>query len=104
VSAAAGVFVSCRGIESIAKMTSLNFLGLHDCNSITNKGIDELKALKGLHTLSLRGCRKLTNNGMKVIKVGTLTAGWRSPDVAYRACWSPCCAEVSIARGVVCLY
>lgn len=59
-----------RGIESIAKMKSLKFLALHDCNSITNNGITAMAALTSLETLSLRGCRKLTNNGMKTIAVG----------------------------------
>jgi hypothetical protein len=61
--------VCCRGIESIAKMTNLNFLALHDCNSITNNGITAMSELTNLDTLSLRGCRKLTNNGMKTISV-----------------------------------
>lgn len=63
-----------RGIESIAKMTSLRFLALHDCNSITNNGITCMSALKNLHTLSLRGCRKLTNNGMKTVAVSCSTS------------------------------
>jgi hypothetical protein len=66
-------------------MTGLSFLGLHDCNSITNKGIVELKALEGLETLSLRGCRKLTNNGMQTIKVGSGLLFKRLPHVAFRA-------------------
>lgn len=50
-------------------MTRLNFLALHDCNSITNNGMTSISALTSLNTLSLRGCRKLTNNGMGTIKV-----------------------------------
>lgn len=60
-------WVTNRGIESIAKMTNLRVLALHDCNSITNKGVTFMQALTGLHSLSLRGCRKLTNNGMLTI-------------------------------------
>lgn len=54
-------------------MTSLRFLALHDCNSITNNGITCMAALNNLHTLSLRGCRKLTNNGMKTVAVSCST-------------------------------
>lgn len=54
-------------------MTSLRFLALHDCNSITNNGITCMSALKKLHTLSLRGCRKLTNNGMNTVSVSCST-------------------------------
>lgn len=50
-------------------MAGLNFLALHDCNSITNKGLTSMSVLTNLDTLSLRGCRKLTNNGMETIKV-----------------------------------
>lgn len=67
--------LSCRGIESIAKMTALKFSALHDCNSITNNGITAIRALHNLETLSLRGCRKLTNNGMATIKVRVVPAG-----------------------------
>jgi hypothetical protein len=63
----------CRGIESIAKMTNLRVLALHDCNSITNKGVTFMQSLTGLHSLSLRGCRKLTNNGMLSIAVSCST-------------------------------
>lgn len=63
------MWLSCRGIESIAKMSTLKFLALHDCNSMTNNGITAMSALVGLEKLSLRGCRKLTNNGMATIAV-----------------------------------
>lgn len=61
-------WVTNRGIESIARMTRLKFIALHDCNSITNNGITALSSLTRLDRLSLRGCRKLTNNGMEVVK------------------------------------
>lgn len=63
------LLLSCRGIDSIARMTSLKYIALHDCNSITNNGITALSSLTRLDKLSLRGCRKLTNSGMTVIQV-----------------------------------
>lgn len=75
-----------RGIESIARMTRLKFIALHDCNSITNNGITALSSLTRLDRLSLRGCRKLTNNGMEVVKV---RLGWdNSGPVSNKACAS----------------
>lgn len=63
-------WVTNKGLSSIGRMSSLQSLALHDCNSITNNGMTALSGLQHLSSLSLRGCRKITNNGLEVLQVG----------------------------------
>jgi hypothetical protein len=65
-------WVTNRGLSSIGRMSNLQRLALHDCNSITNNGMTALSALKQLSSLSLRGCRKITNTGLEVLQVGVV--------------------------------
>lgn len=62
-------WVTNKGLSSIGRMSSLQSLALHDCNSITNNGMTALSGLRLLSSLSLRGCRKITNNGLEVLQV-----------------------------------
>jgi hypothetical protein len=64
-------WVTNRGLSSIAKMTSLTALSLHDCNSVTNNGLTCLNKLRALGHLSLKGCRKITNSGLEVLQHNT---------------------------------
>jgi hypothetical protein len=64
-------WVTNRGLSSIAKMTSLTALSLHDCNSVTNNGLTCLNKLRALGKLSLKGCRKITNSGLEVLQHNT---------------------------------
>jgi hypothetical protein len=64
-------WVTNRGLSSIAKMTSLAALSLHDCNSVTNNGLTCLNKLRALGHLSLKGCRKITNCGLEVLQHNT---------------------------------
>jgi hypothetical protein len=65
-------WVTNRGLSSIGRMSSLQSLALHDCNSITNNGMTSLGGLRHLSSLSLRGCKKITNNGLEVLQVRAL--------------------------------
>ncbi|KAF6253528.1 hypothetical protein COO60DRAFT_408782 [Scenedesmus sp. NREL 46B-D3] len=64
-------WVTNRGLSSIGRMSSLQSLALHDCNSITNNGMTALGGLRHLSSLSLRGCRKITNNGLEVLQANS---------------------------------
>jgi hypothetical protein len=61
-------WVTNRGLSSIAQISSIKRLSLHDCNSVTNKGLACLVQMKQLKALSLRGCKKITNNGLDVLQ------------------------------------
>eukprot|EP00878_Enallax_costatus_P003223 GHUV01003426.1.p1 GENE.GHUV01003426.1~~GHUV01003426.1.p1 ORF type:complete len:738 (+),score=210.60 GHUV01003426.1:346-2559(+) len=64
-------WVTNKGLSSIGRMSSLQSLALHDCNSITNNGMQALSELRHLSSLSLRGCRKITNNGLEVLQANS---------------------------------
>jgi hypothetical protein len=67
--------ITDEGLDDVAKLKNLTWLGLPACENITDAGLLKLTASKSLRGLDLRGCPKITDAGIQQLAA---KADWKT--------------------------